>query len=83
MLEWVRRNTADGEFCADKVTILFVVVGVVVVAVVVVGGGVVVVTVVDDVVVVVNVIVIVSSTHIWVRTSQRESSAWTNPQSLL
>ena len=33
MLEWVRRNTADGEFCADKVTILFVV------AVVVGGGG--------------------------------------------
>ena len=82
MLEWVRRNTADGEFCADKVTILFVV------AVVVVGGGgAVVVTVVDDVVVVVNVIVvvivIVSSTHTWVRTSQRESSAWTSPQSLL
>ena len=24
VLEWVRRNTADGEFCADKVTILFV-----------------------------------------------------------
>ena len=45
MLEWVRRNTADGEFCADKVTILFVV------AVVVVGGGV--------VVVVVGVVVVV------------------------
>ena len=47
-----------------------------------VGGGVVVVVVVVVNVIVV-VIVIVSSTHTWVRTSQRESSAWTSPQSLL
>ena len=33
VIEWVRRNTADGEFCADKVTILFVAGGVVVVVV--------------------------------------------------